>query len=263
MRVVTAQLAGSERNADRVLVTEDAVVVLDGATAFEPSDIDPGLYAETLGQEIVNRLAKEQIASVVEAAICASANRLKVAPGRSPSSTVSILRTRAQDVDLYVLGDSPIYYGDACAANELIDARISRVARTERAAYVEQLREGLGFTDRHRTVLRSLQAEQRRHRNRPGGYWIAEADPTAGRQGLSLSVPRSRIQWAVLGTDGATNYLDRVAGTDWARLSNADEANLEATLAEIDWWERSVDPHGALMPRAKRHDDKTLAAVRL
>jgi len=44
-------------------------------------------------------------------AIRSTVGALRVMPGESPSSTVSIARRRGDEVDLLVLGDSPIYIG--------------------------------------------------------------------------------------------------------------------------------------------------------
>ena len=113
MKVHTAQLAGGPVNADRVFCTQHAVVVLDGATAFEPVDVDPATYADTLGRMIADQLDRQPdaaLADIVATAITAAADRLDLRPGWSPSSTIAILRITKAVADLYVLGDSPIHY---------------------------------------------------------------------------------------------------------------------------------------------------------
>lgn len=261
MRAVTAQLAGGEHNADRVLVADDAVVVLDGATAFEPVDLDPGEYAESVGQEIVRRLGAVSITEAVADAIATTARAYDLRAGRSPSSTVSVLRIRDGGADLYVLGDSPIYYGTPADVHVLRDGRLDGIAGAERSRYVDALRAGYGYTEDHRRTLVELQREQRRHRNRPGGYWIAEADPDAARHGIVRSVPAQSISWAVLGTDGATDLLAERADTDWREIAGYGDDQLRQLLVRIHEWERDSDPNGQQLPRAKRFDDKTLVAV--
>jgi hypothetical protein len=56
MQVHTAQLPGAETSADRVLFTSDAMIVLDGTSAFLQVDVEPGTYAETLGRNIAAEL---------------------------------------------------------------------------------------------------------------------------------------------------------------------------------------------------------------
>lgn len=261
IRVVTAQLAGGERNADRVLVADDAVVVLDGATAFEPVDLDPGEYAEAIGREIVRRLPGVTIADAVAGAIHDIAIAYELHAGRSPSSTVSVLRVREDAADLYVLGDSPIHYGVNEAVHVLRDGRLDELASAERAAYVEALQAGHGYTELHRRTLARLQREQRRHRNRPGGYWIAEADPEAAHHGITRTISRGAITWAVLGTDGAVDPLTDRPDVDWPEIASYDHKRLQELLFHLHRLERDFDPDGQRFPRAKRHDDKTLVAV--
>ncbi|OJG06651.1 hypothetical protein BG618_02409 [Pseudonocardia autotrophica] len=261
MRVATAQLAGGERNADRVFVTDDAVVVLDGATAFEPVDLDPGEYAEAIGSEMVRRLPGATIADAVAGAIHTVASAYDLHAGRSPSSTVSILRVRESDADLYVLGDSPIHYGTWGDLHVLRDSRLDDLALAEQAAYADALRAGHGYTEQHRQTLVQLQQQQQRYRNRSGGYWIAEADPKAAHHAFMCTVPREEISWAVLGTDGATDALADWPGVVWQEIATYDDVRLSGLLGRLHHWERDSDPAGQRLPRAKRHDDKTLVAV--
>ena len=169
---------------------------------------------------------------------------------------------RAQDagVDLYVLGDSPIHYGTDNATSVFTDDRLAAVAPAERAHYVARLRAGHGFNNQHRTALIALQRVQRGARNTPEGFWIAEADPEAARHAVEITVPADHIDWAVLATDGAADYIDHTRQS-WPRIARYDSQRLAALLDSADRWEAETDPGGHELPRAKRHDDKTIAAV--
>ena len=263
MKVHTAQLAGGPANADRVFCSRHAVIVLDGATAFEPVDVDPASYADTLGQMIVEQLDQQPggaLADVVATAITATADRLDLRPGWSPSSTVAILRTYDTVADLYVLGDSPIHYGTNNAASVFTDDRLAAVAPAERAHYVARLRAGHGFDNEHRAALITLQRAQRAARNTTEGFWIAEADPEAAHHAVERTVPADHIGWAVLATDGAADYIDHTSQS-WPRIARYDSQRLAALLDSAGRWEAEMDPDGQELPRAKRHDDKTIAAV--
>ena len=48
---------------------------------------------------------------------------------------------------------------------------------------------------------------------------------------------------------------------DWARLVDLRQADLEAVLKRCHQWESERDPNGMELPRAKRHDDKSLAVI--
>jgi hypothetical protein len=263
VKVHTAQLAGGPVNADRVFCTHHAVIVLDGATAFEPVDVDPATYADTLGRIITDELDDRPataLAHVVATAIARTADQLNIRPGWSPSSTVAILRIRDTAADLYVLGDSPIYYGADHVATVFTDDRLAGIAPSERAHYVARLRAGHGFDEEHRVALVALQRAQREARNTPDGYWIAEADPAAAHHAVERAVPADHIGWAVLATDGAADYIDHT-GQSWPRIALYDSEHLAALLGSADRWEAETDPDGQVLPRAKQHDDKTIAAV--
>ncbi|MFC5996023.1 hypothetical protein ACFQE5_17600 [Pseudonocardia hispaniensis] len=263
MQVHTAQLPGAETSADRVIVTPDAVIVLDGASAFLPVDVEPGTYAETLGRDIAAELhqaAGRPIADAVAEAIRRTTEKLDLRPGASPSSTVAILRARPGAADLYVLGDSPIHYGIGHRQHSLADDRLSTVATPEREHYLAQLRAGHGYDDAHHAALVQLQRAQQQARNAEGGYWIAETDPAAAHHALTTTVDRDMIEWAVLATDGAADLIEH-AGHRWHHIAQHDGAQLAALLARIHEWEDTSDPDGRHLPRAKRHDDKTIAAL--
>ena len=59
----------------------------------------------------------------------------------------------------------------------ITDRRLSAIGADKRAAYRERLNAGGGFDSEHRELLRNLQAEQRKYRNEPDGFWIAADDP--------------------------------------------------------------------------------------
>lgn len=263
MRVQTAQLAGGEVNADRVFVTDNAVIVLDGATAVIPVPVDPATYANTLGEIIARELELAPLRSLVDIlaqAIDEVRIKLQLRPGASPSSTVSILRDAGPTVDLLVLGDSPIHYGTNTTHHVLTDDRLSAVAPDARRRYKERLRAGHGYDQAHRASLAALQRVEVDHRNRPGGYWIAEADPEAARNAITLALPREAVTWAVLATDGAADLIDHF-DMGWREIALYDEPALGTMLGDIHQWETAVDPNGNDLPRSKRHDDKTVAAI--
>jgi hypothetical protein len=263
VRVQTAQLAGGDNNADRVFVTDNAVIVLDGASAFLPVDVDPGTYAGTLGEIIARELRQTPLRPLVDVlrqAIEETADKLHIIRGAGPSSTVSILRDAGPTVDLLVLGDSPIHYGTDTTHHVLTDDRLSAVAPHARQRYRERLQAGHGYDDDHRASLAALQRVERDHRNRPGGYWIAEADPAAAGNAITVELPRDAITWAVLATDGAADLIDHF-DMGWRAIADYDEPALGTMLDRIHRWETAADPDGHDLPRSKRHDDKTVAAI--
>lgn len=264
MKINTAQLPGPHHSQDRVFLTANAALVLDGATAFVSVELDPGTYTDALGRHIVTELGahdRTDLAEVVSNAIDVVAHRFELRPGRSPSSTITILRIRDQHADLFVLGDSPLYYGTAHHSRVLVDTRLADLDLPESRRYRDRLRDGSGYDDKHRTLLRRLQEHQCAWRNVDGGYWIAEADPSAAHHAITATLSVHDLSWAVLATDGITNPLTHLGRADWATVAAKSDCQLAGLLTAAHRWEREDDPTGRSFPRAKRHDDKTIAAI--
>lgn len=264
MKVITAQLPDPRRSKDRVFITANAVIVLDGATAFTSIELDAGIYADALGRHIVTELHSDDCANLTEVvsnAIEVVAHRFELQRGHSPSSTVTILRIRDHHADLFVLGDSPLYYGTAHHSTVLIDTRLTDLDLPESRRYRDRLRDGSGYDDQHRTLLGRLQEHQRAWRNVDGGYWIAEADPIAAHHAITATLNSHDLSWAVLATDGITNPLTHLGRANWATVAAKSDRQLAGLLTAAHRWERKDDPLGRNFPRAKRHDDKTIAAI--
>ena len=105
---------------------------------------------------------------------------------------------------------------------------------------------------------RAVQSSQR---NRAGGYFIAETDPGAAHQAITRRYSRRHVGWAILATDGAMDLLQHLGLDNWPAIA-ADPTQASRLLRRASAWEAYADPDGRQFPRAKRHDDKTLAVIR-
>ncbi len=143
----------------------------------------------------------------------------------------------------------------------LTDDRLAALRLPQQQQYRQRLAAGNGYDGTHRELLRALQREQLRHRNRPRGYWIAAADPAAARHARTLTLPASTVNWTVLATDGAVHTARHLGLDDWPALARSGPAALTRILERCQDWEEHADPAGRLFPRAKRHDDKTIVSV--
>ena len=260
MHVTLAQHPEPPSGDDRAFVTSNAVIVLDGASAFAARDVPASTYAEHLGSTLASLVEEsdEPLTALLADAIKATAAALDLTPGgRAPSSTVAVVRRRADaTVDVLVLGDSQVVI-----PGEIVrDDRLAPLASAERTAYRTRLEHGHGYDDEHRRILAALQAEQLQHRNKPGGYWIAEADPAAADHAFTRYLTPGQIPWCVLATDGAYKPMEYLGLDDWPSVATATSAEVATILRRCQDWEAS-DSRGQLLPRAKRHDDKTLIAV--
>jgi hypothetical protein len=244
---------------DRWIATERSAIVLDGASAFEKGAPPADAYVDALLTGLAERIdSPEPIPSVLAAAIDQAAREVHAVPGTGPSSTVAIVREEGGWIDAAVLGDSTIVVGLADGSIERhTDDRMDQVALEHRERYRERLRTGAGYDEQHRATLGTIQTAERAVRNQPTGYWIAEAEPDAAHQLLITRYMREDVRWCVLATDGAQRGFDHL-GIPWENLPAADPERLRELLDELHQWESGTDPSGAQLPRAKRHDDKTV-----
>lgn len=262
------EIAIAERSAgtgeDRALVFANGVIVLDGATAHHPGIPKASGYVDTLGPELSSRLDPGLDTRVAVAeAIRATAAKLHLQPGTSPSSTVAVVCVGSDTVEALLLGDSSVIVGTRDGNFEVhSDDRLHKLSEPLSDRYRRRLAAGSGYDRKHHELLHELQGHQRSYRNRIGGYWIAEADPTAADHALRFDYPRDSIAWVIVATDGARDPLDAL-GIEWPTVSGESSAGLRELLDRCHAWEADIDPYGRLLPRSKRHDDKTLAVIRL
>ncbi|GAA4775002.1 hypothetical protein GCM10023200_04350 [Actinomycetospora chlora] len=260
LHVVSAELpAGDAPNEDRVRVGQNAVVVLDGASGSD-TRVTVADYVDHLAAALIEVLDAEPDIPLPHAladAIRSTVAILRLMPGESPSSTVSIARRRDEEVDLLVLGDSPIYLGPD--GELLTDDRLARLDLPSRTKAYERLRQGAGYDEKHREIVRAVRAEQLPLLNAPGGYWIAEARPEAGHEAVTHIVP-ANLPWLVMLTDGVDKPLCHL-GIPVDDVARRDHDELQDLLHDLHEWEDNKDPAALELPRFKPHDDKTAAVV--
>ena len=260
LHVISAELpAGDAPNEDRVRIGTNAVVVLDGASGSD-TRVTVADYVDHLAGALIEVLDAEPDMPLPHAladAIRSTVASLRLMPGESPSSTVSIARRRGDQVDLLVLGDSPIYLGPD--GELLTDDRLARLDLPSRTKAYERLRQGVGYDDVQRALVRAVRAEQLPLLNEPGGYWIAEARPEAGHEAVTCIVSAD-LPWLTMLTDGVDKPL-RHLGISIDDVVRRDHDELQDLLQELHEWEENKDPAAFEMPRFKQHDDKTIAVV--
>jgi hypothetical protein len=266
MNIATAQLPRPPAGADRVIILPRAVIVLDGASAFGPAPVTPSAYADRLGAELASAIQARRDAPlphILADAISATASALDMKGDYGPSSTVAIARVSEGSADLLVLGDSYVACRSAGTTTVITDDRLDRLSLRQSRRYRERLAAGSGYDSAHSAILRELQASQQAHRNTTGGYWIASANPAAAAQAITRTVPAASLKWIILATDGAVSTARHLGLDDWDAIARSGQAALAAHLRRCHDWEEHTDPEGRQLPRAKRHDDKAIATIRL
>jgi hypothetical protein len=234
-------------NEDLVVSGRDFVVVLDGATA--PAGIESGCrhtvawLVERLARHLVVPLLGRSAASLADlladaitAVRAEHADSCDLANPDSPSSTVSIVRVTATQVDHLVLADSPIVL-------RAPDQRVSVIADDRIDLLPEYTFEAV-----------------RRLRNQPGGFWVASTEPKAAYEAVTGTTERAGVEVVALLTDGASRYAERY-GHSWEELVEVlDTAGPRELIDRV----RAYDTNAADGTfRGKRHDDATAVLCRL
>jgi hypothetical protein len=98
--------------------------------------------------------------------------------------------------------------------------------------------------------------------NRPGGYWIAEANPDAGHCAIVRRWPIDSVSAVLVVTDGvSTGVEDYHVLPSWPAALNLSRRQGLAGLLQTIHQAEARDPHGRRWPRPKTHDDKAAALV--
>ncbi|MFJ9841793.1 PP2C family serine/threonine-protein phosphatase [Kitasatospora sp. NPDC101155] len=265
--VRTGERAGQDNRPteDRIVVLDHALVVLDGVSTVTDDQPRGGWYAGALGERIANlltRTPRSDLREVLTAAIGGLARDHHLIPGRSPAATVAVARLANHQIDVAVLGDSPItaIHHDGTLL-QLRDDRLAHLvdAQPQAALYRSRLRAGRGFDQQHREILRELRDFQNTQVNRPGGYWIAEAAPEAGQNAFVATWPAEGLTDLLLATDGITEAVDAYGLLTWQQVAALSRAvGPDAVIDTIRDFE-TQDPDARRHPRYKPSDDAALA----
>ncbi|RSD25648.1 protein phosphatase 2C domain-containing protein [Amycolatopsis eburnea] len=228
---------------DHVVVLDNAVLVLDGATSSDPSQPPGGWYAERLARHLGDGLRAAPEADLAEAltrAIGEVSTENQLLPRQSPSSTVAAVRWLDDRVDALVLADSPVAGFGGFGVDVVSDDRLARLRR--------------------RGLLQTG-ADVRRRRNAHDGFWVAEAEPGAAAHAVRRSWPRADVEAVLLASDGVSIGVDQYELFGWPEvLAIARTDGPDAVLDAVRTAEKQ-DPDGDRWPRPKRHDDQALVLV--
>ncbi|HUQ57439.1 protein phosphatase 2C domain-containing protein [Lentzea sp.] len=231
MKIETAeQAAPGHVSEDRIRVTTNAVVVLDGVTSRRPPGRNGGWYATNLADELVRLINDtDPLTDVLARAIANLAEEHDLVPGDSPSSTASIVRWNDETIDALVLCDTPV----------VAFGRTTHVLEDTR---LEDLRS---------------QPDILAWKNKPNGWWVAEADPVAGHRAVTARWPRSEVRTVIALTDGVSCGVSEYGLFSWEDLA---EMPLGGVLDRIREAERGDSEHKR-WPRSKTHDDQAIARI--
>lgn len=256
-------------NEDYAVASPTAAVLLDGLTA--PSELGTGCvhgtpwYVRQLGTRVLHAAStstETPLAELVAIAIgdvaLAHSQTCDLGHPGTPSSTLIVVRATEDALDYLLLFDSVLLLKGTDGVRALSDDRVHRVAQAEREA-TRQHRIG---TAEHAETVKLLVEEERRHRNKAGGFWVAGAVPEAAEHALAGRVERSGVTAAALLSDGVSCLVDTYALADWADMFNLLETSGPQQMIDQVRDAEDSDPDGKRWPRYKRSDDATAMCCR-
>ena len=268
MRTTFATLPGSAKpNEDFIAVTDDLVVMLDGATT--PGAVITGCshstrwFARSLGTEIFAHVEADPtrgLADSLALAIQALNERHQATcdvthPGH-PSATVALLRETADAFEYLVLADSTVVIESKAAGVQIIsDNRLDAVA----AADHEQLLAAPHGSPEHELAFVEFTTKLQKFRNQHGGFWVASTKPEAAYEAIAGRVDHTDFVQAAVLTDGASRLADRFQQADWINVLDILSIDGPGHLINQVRETEAADPDGKRWPRGKVHDDATAA----
>jgi hypothetical protein len=271
MRAALATQPGSQDSANEDwagVLAPGLAVVLDGLSA--PDGTGTGCrhgtpwYVSQLGPRLL-ALAADPARSLADALAEAIQQVASLHPGcdlthpGTPSATMVLLRAHDEGADYLALADAVLLLDTVDGLKVVSDERVNQLAGKEREAANRVPTSSALKLRRRAQLTRAL----RRTRNRPGGYWVAAADPQAANQALTGTLPSKTLRRAVLLSDGASRLVDPFGLATWEELlALVDENGPDELLRQVRAAE-AVDPEGRQWPRTKRSDDATAVYLAL
>jgi len=241
-------------NEDALVALPDLLAVLDGVTV--PDGLDTGCvhgtawYARRLAANLeayhaVSASLPEIVAAAIESVRDEHGATCDLDHPGTPQSTVAALRLGPDGGEYFVLSDSTVVLDRGGSIEAITDRRLLDVAAGTRRP----------------VDVKALTLAKRDHVNRPGGYWIAAADPTAAHYAVTGTVPLrgpDRLRRAALLTDGAACVVDDYHLLDWRATLDAIAVSGPDHVIDLARAFEQADPEGHVRHRWKRHDDATI-----
>ena len=257
-------------NEDAYAILPTLAVVADGATSppklGDGCSHGPAWYARRLVAFVVDAHSDapdskpaDLLASAITATTAAHADTCDVGHPGTPSATVGIMTFHpAGSIRWLVLGDCTLVIDAGLGIEVVCDERLSNTSEAERAAV--KVPGGASNEVEHVRRIEALVVAQRAYRNRPGGFWVAAANPQAAYEAYSGEIElagSNAVSRAALLTDGASRIIDIYGTLTWKSaldlMAAAGPADLLGKLREVE----RADQAARTYPRIKLSDDAT------
>lgn len=247
-----ASLPGSVAapNEDWYTASAAFAVVLDGVTCVPDDGCVHGSawYAETLGPALAAALdasvlgLDQVLADAIARVAAAHQDTCDLSNPLTPGAQVAIVRESGARIEYLVLGDAAvIWQAGAGEVRVVCDDRVDRLVNPPAPVLIGGVRR---YPSEYVATVR----------NRPGGFYVAAADPSAARHALTGSIAAVPGLRVVLCSDGITRLVERF-GWSWQDLVDVGfEHGVPSLVGHVRECERAGAAQG---PRGKGSDDAT------
>jgi Protein phosphatase 2C len=268
---------GGAINEDRVGYTRDCAWVIDGATGIgngltkEPSDA--AWFARTVDaalREFLPRNPELPTADILRLVVRHCHKLLRLEADREPADrseypcgAIALVRARAAELELTVLGDCRIVYRDLQGAVRFFgSSRIEIFEQRTLGLAARLLRDNpdLEAGELRRRLAPQLR-ENRQSMNVPGGYWVLSVDEEAINHLDQTVIPNTGASLAIA-SDGFLRLVDIFHALLPADLLEIrDNAGARFHLKSLRQIEAD-DPQCRTFLRVKPSDDASIIAIR-
>lgn len=192
------------------------------------------------------------VACGIDAVATAAKEQWIAEPEVEPSTTLTLVRHAGDQLDYFVLGDSPLVFLMQDGEYVITDDRPDISNRQLLERIIENARLTGSFEASREERLVDLAAHRRASMNKPDGYWVIARDRSATAQALVGSVPLPRS--ILLASDGFSRAVSTLG------LSPSYDALLSSHSSLVDVANairraEKADPLCTRYPRWSVHDD--------
>lgn len=256
-------------NEDFFLVSPEVAVVIDGAGL--PPDLESGCehgvawFARRAGSRLFAAAGAPEQRTLTECLrqalteVAGEHPDCDLSHPHTPSATVVATRITADRLEYLVLCDSTLMLEHGDRIEAITDDRLERLI-TQYSPDVDVHPAG---TPEHAEAFRTFVGRIRTSRNKPGGFWVASAQPDAADEAITGSVELSGLRGLALLTDGATRPVDLFGLLSWDQFAATLRAGGPAPLLADVRSAEDTDPTAERWPRNKVYDDATAVHLRL
>lgn len=258
-RAYTVPSDPTSGNEDWYLVSDDLVIVLDGATIRTDTGCVHGLrwYVHQLGLSIATAAANHDLPAALATAI-SHVNELHSGScdldhSGTPSAAAGIVRVHDNKLEWAVLGDITVMVDTTSGLLVTCDDRVSHTGVDKRRECDKHL---IGTPEKMQAIL-EMKAIELASRNREHGYWIASTMPKAAEYAHTGAAALSEIHRVAVCSDGAMRALDMTSVNSYSAVMRVLAAAGPEMLIDQVRTAEHRDPLGKRHPRNKALDDAT------